>query len=69
MAPPGAHPYHNSATTPGGYTKGMRYREMLTVAVALNRQDDRALHVQLADQISTAIDAGTLAADTRMPFV
>ncbi|GAB3882643.1 hypothetical protein GCM10029964_040710 [Kibdelosporangium lantanae] len=45
----------------------MRYREMLTVAVALNRQDDRALHVQLADQISTAIDAGTLAAGTRMP--
>lgn len=45
----------------------MRYREMLTVAVALNRQDNRALHVQLADQISVAIDAGTLAADTRMP--
>ena len=45
----------------------MRYREILTVAVALNRQDNRALHVQLADQISLAIDAGTLAADTRMP--
>ncbi|MEV4317441.1 PLP-dependent aminotransferase family protein [Actinocrispum sp. NPDC049592] len=45
----------------------MRYREMLTISIALDRAGARSLHEQLADQISAAIDAGTLARDARMP--
>jgi GntR family transcriptional regulator/MocR family aminotransferase len=45
----------------------MRYREMLTVSIALDRGGDRSLHRQLADQICTAIDAGSLVSDARMP--
>jgi GntR family transcriptional regulator/MocR family aminotransferase len=45
----------------------MRYREMLTISIALDRAGDRSLHEQLADQISAAIDTGALAQDSRMP--
>jgi GntR family transcriptional regulator/MocR family aminotransferase len=45
----------------------MRYREMLTISIALDRAAGRSLHEQLADQISAAIDTGALARDARMP--
>jgi GntR family transcriptional regulator/MocR family aminotransferase len=45
----------------------MRYRQPLTFPVSLDRQLTRPLWQQLAEQICSAVDAGVLAAGTRMP--
>jgi GntR family transcriptional regulator/MocR family aminotransferase len=45
----------------------MRYREMPSIAITLDRTAGRSLHEQLADQIAAAIDTGSLAHNTRMP--
>ncbi|MET0238065.1 MAG: PLP-dependent aminotransferase family protein [Kibdelosporangium sp.] len=45
----------------------MRYREMPSISITLDRAAGRSLHEQLAHQIAAAIDAGSLAHNTRMP--
>jgi GntR family transcriptional regulator / MocR family aminotransferase len=45
----------------------MRHRESLTIAINLDRQAQRPLPEQLANQLCAAIDAGILARHTRMP--
>ncbi len=46
---------------------GMRYRETLTVPVTLHRDGRTPLHDQIADQLISAIRAGSLTHGTRMP--